>query len=166
MMKAQNEGGKEPKDIKDEVLLAEFYSRIQNNFHIVFLMSKTGDNLRNYGRMYPGLINNTTIVWFMPWPAEALVEVAENSLKQFDFDDELRKNISNFFGNAHTKVLGLSDKMFKELKRLYYVTPTNYIELVKGYCELLKNKREEIGNEIAKLGGGLDKLNEAEKNSQ
>ena len=81
MMKAQNEGGKEPKDIKDEVLLAEFYSRIQNNFHIVFLMSKTGDNLRNYGRMYPGLINNTTIVWFMPWPAEALVEVAENSLK-------------------------------------------------------------------------------------
>lgn len=166
MLKSQNEGGKEPKDIKDEVLLAEFYSRIQNNFHIVFLMSKTGDNLRNYGRMYPGLINNTTIVWFMPWPAEALVEVAENSLKEFDFEDDLRKNISSFFGNAHTKVIELSEKMLQELKRLYYVTPTNYIELVKGYCELLKMKREEIGNEIAKLGGGLDKLNEAEKNSQ
>lgn len=27
-------------------------------------------------------------------------------------------------------------------------------------------KREEIGNEIEKLAGGLDKLNEAEKNSQ
>ncbi len=66
-------GGKENKEIKDEALMTEFYSRIQNNFHIVFLMSKTGDNLRNYGRMYPGLVNNTTIVWFMPWPAEALV---------------------------------------------------------------------------------------------
>jgi dynein heavy chain len=54
-------------------LLSEFYTRVQNNFHIVFLMSKTGDNLRNYGRMYPGLINNTTTIWFMPWPAEALV---------------------------------------------------------------------------------------------
>lgn len=52
------------------------------------------------------------------------------------------------------------------MKRLYYVTPTNYIELVKGYCELLKLKRDEIGNEIEKLAGGLDKLNEAEKNSQ
>lgn len=134
------------KDIKDEVLLAEFYSRIQNNFHIVFLMSKTGDNLRNYGRMYPGLINNTTTIWFMPWPAEALIEVANNSLKKFDFDEELRSNIAAYFGNAHTKVIELSDKMWKELKRIYYVTPTNYIELVKGYVELLRMKRQEIGN--------------------
>lgn len=78
----------------------------------------------------------------MPWPAEALVEVANNSLKDFDFDEETRKNIATYFGNAHTKVIDLSDKMWKELKRLYYVTPTNYIELVKGYCELLKNKRD------------------------
>ena len=40
------------------------------------------------------------------------------------------------------KVIGLSDKMWKELKRLYYVTPTNYIQLVKGYCDLLNDKRE------------------------
>lgn len=71
MMRDQGKEGKD-KDVKDEVLLTEFYSRIQNNFHIVFLMSKTGDNLRNYGRMYPGLINNTTIVYFLPWPTEAL----------------------------------------------------------------------------------------------
>ena len=122
-------------------MLAEFYSRVQNNFHIVFLMSKTGDNLRNYGRMYPGLVNNTTIIYFMPWPKEALVEVANNSLKNFDFEDDLRKNIAYFFGNAHTKVILLAEKMFKELKRVYYVTPTNYIELVKGYCELLNSKR-------------------------
>lgn len=93
--------------------MTEFYSRIQNNFHIVFLMSKTGDNLRNYGRMYPGLINNTTIIYYMPWPAEALVEVANNSLKNFDFDEDLRKNIASFFGNAHTKVISLSERMWK-----------------------------------------------------
>lgn len=88
--------------------MTEFYSRIQNNFHIVFLMSKTGDNLRNYGRMYPGLINNTTIIYFMPWPSEALVEVANNSLKNFNFDEDLRRNIATFFGNAHMKVIALS----------------------------------------------------------
>lgn len=86
MLRDQNKDGKEVKDVKDEVLISEFYNRIQNNFHIVFLMSKTGDNLRNYGRMYPGLINNTTIIYFMPWPTEALFEVANNSLKNFDFD--------------------------------------------------------------------------------
>lgn len=38
--------------------------------------------------------------------------------------------------------MNLADKMLKELKRLYYVTPTNYIELVKGYTELLNEKQE------------------------
>jgi dynein heavy chain, axonemal len=128
-------------------------------------MSKTGDNLRNYGRMYPGLINNTTIVYFMPWPTEALFEVANASLRVFDFDDTLRSHIAEFFSNAHTKVIALSDRMYKELKRIYYVTPTNYIELVKGYSELLNSKREEIGSEIKKLGGGLSKLDEAQQNS-
>ena len=27
--------------------------------------------------MYPALINNTTIDWFMAWPFEALIEVAD-----------------------------------------------------------------------------------------
>jgi hypothetical protein len=28
--------------------------------------------------MYPALINNTTIDWFMGWPDDALFEVAQN----------------------------------------------------------------------------------------
>lgn len=92
--------------------------------------------------MYPGLVNNTTLIWFMPWPSDALVQVANQSLKKLPFDEDTRKNISTFFGNAHTQVMNLADKMLKELKRLYYVTPTNYIELVKGYTELLNEKQE------------------------
>lgn len=76
-------------------------------------MSKTGDNLRNYCRMYPGLVNNTTLIWFMPWPSDALVEVANQSLMKLSFDDETRKNVSTFFGNAHTQVMILADKMLK-----------------------------------------------------
>lgn len=43
-------------------------------------MSKTGDCLKNYIRMFPGLVNNTTCVWYLPWPREALVEVADQYL--------------------------------------------------------------------------------------
>lgn len=56
--------------------------------------------------------------------------------------------------------------MLIELKRLYYVTPTNYIELVKGYVALLANKQKKTGNEINKLTSGLFKLEEASKNSE
>ena len=45
-------------------------------------MSNSGDTLRNYCRNYPGLVNNTTIIWFMPWPGQALQEVADRYLEK------------------------------------------------------------------------------------
>lgn len=183
-------------------------------------MSKTGDSLRNYTRMYPGLVNNTTIIWYMPWPEEALLEVANKYLKTLTLQDKikevsfkteapapvaapekpagsyekkevkdpkkiaeeearlaeekaeeerreiLRRAIATFFSQAHTKVLQMADDMYATLKRLYYVTPTNYIELVKGYVELLEQKQKEYGNEITKLRLGLHKLDEAGESSE
>jgi len=52
----------------------------------MFLMSKTGGNLTKYIRMFPGLVNNTTIIWFMPWPAEALLEVANKYIANVELD--------------------------------------------------------------------------------
>lgn len=53
--------------------------------------------------------------------------------------------------------------MRKELKRVYYVTPTNYIELMRGYEKILSDKAQEIGNQIEKLRTGLSKLEDARK---
>lgn len=74
--------------------------------------------------------------------------MANRYLLELKLDEELTKNIAIFFGNAHTKVLHLSNRLLLELKRLYYVTPTNYIELVKGYNDLLEKKNAEIGGEV------------------
>lgn len=98
--------------------------------------------------MYPGLVNNTTMIWFMAWPQEALIEVANRYLLTLQLPADLTDNMAIFFGMAHTRVLDLSQKMWLELKRRYFVTPTNYIELVKGYNDLLKDKKEEIGGEV------------------
>lgn len=39
--------------------------------------------------MYPGLVNNTTIIWYMPWPEEALLEVANKYLKPLTLQDKI-----------------------------------------------------------------------------
>lgn len=39
-------------------------------------MSPSGDNLRNWCRSFPGLVNNTYIDWLFPWPSQALLAVA------------------------------------------------------------------------------------------
>ena len=56
--------------------------------------------------------------------------------------------------------------MYQKLRRQYFVTPTNYIELVKGYCEMLNFKQTEFGDEIKKLSSGLKKLEEASISSE
>lgn len=39
--------------------------------------------------MYPGLVNNTTIIWFLSWPKEALLEVANKYLGKIKLDSKL-----------------------------------------------------------------------------
>ena len=48
--------------------------------------------------------------------------------------------------------------MEKELKRIFYVTPTNFIELLKGFDKILSAKRKEVGAQINKLQNGLGRL--------
>jgi len=55
-------------------------------------------------------------------------------------EETLYASLAKFFGVAHTNVLGLTEKMLQQLKRRFYVTPTNYIELVTGYVDMLKQK--------------------------
>lgn len=52
------------------------FNRVRDNLHVVLAMSPIGESFRNRTRMYPGLVNCTTIDWFQQWPADALVEVA------------------------------------------------------------------------------------------
>ena len=92
--------------------------------------------------MYPAFVNCTTIDWFSEWPRDALLEVAEKYLEEVrlraegDSEEtakELRTNLSSVFVTCHRSVVDMSERMFFEMKRHNYVTPTNYLELVGGY---------------------------------
>lgn len=53
-----------------------FFDRVKQNMHIVLCFSPIGIDFRNYCKMYPSIVNSTTIDWFLPWPDAALWEVA------------------------------------------------------------------------------------------
>jgi dynein heavy chain len=44
--------------------------------------------------MFPSLVSCCTIDWFMDWPQEALLSVAQDALKPLG-DDELVNNLAN-----------------------------------------------------------------------
>jgi dynein heavy chain len=113
--------------------------------------------------MYPALINNTTINWFMRWPDDALTEVAMKFVSKLEMPTEYKTGLSKMCCYAHQTVIDSALMMEKELKRVFYVTPTNYIELLKGFDQIIGAKRKEVGNQITKLRNGLQKLDDARK---
>ena len=86
-------------------------------------------------------VNCTTIDFFHPWPEDALTEVATKFLEETKLggegeDSEGQKaKVARVFAAAHQEVTVSSSRMLFELKRHNYVTPTNYLELVKSYRE-------------------------------
>ena len=139
-----------------------FISQVRANLHVVLAMSPIGDAFRNRVRMYPALVNNTTIDKFFDWPEVALNEVAVSFLDEVDISGEgLKGKLAAVFAHAHEDVLTASSKILKQLRRNIYVTPTSYLELVKSYRAMLKSKRTELGIARDRLKNGTTKLDEA-----
>ena len=65
-------------------------------------MSPIGQAFRDYCRMYPALINNTTIDWFMGWPEDALNEVAQNFIKKMELGKKYEDPLSELAALAHS----------------------------------------------------------------
>ena len=102
----------------------------------------------------------TTINWFSEWPADALKEVALKFLDDMSIDAEIMPSVASLFATTQTSVIAESASMLSRLSRPNYVTPTNYLELVKGYCKLLAEKRRTVGDQATKLKNGLQKLSD------
>eukprot|EP00879_Flechtneria_rotunda_P027883 GHRR01029926.1.p1 GENE.GHRR01029926.1~~GHRR01029926.1.p1 ORF type:complete len:113 (-),score=25.52 GHRR01029926.1:91-429(-) len=53
---------------------------LRTNLHVVLCLSPVGETFRERCRMFPGLVNCTTIDWFTEWPTDALYEVATRQM--------------------------------------------------------------------------------------
>jgi hypothetical protein len=204
---------------------AFFLERVRANVHVVLCLSPVGETFRERCRMFPGLVNCTTIDWFTEWPADALYEVAGRqlgeeagvitpqvgaaeaarcsllvaippgprvaaveqllqalvrmALPEARVQAELMKppiaphprplptpnqqvkdDLCRVFVAAHQAVEDTSRRMWQQVKRRNYVTPTSYLEAVRGYRALLLEKLGALRGKADKLRGGLTKLEE------
>ena len=71
---------------------------------MVLVFSPVGDSFRRRLRTFPTLVNCTTIDWFLPWPEEALISVAETCIKNFkelDTKPETKIELYRHMGSVH-----------------------------------------------------------------
>ncbi|XP_053061953.1 dynein axonemal heavy chain 10 isoform X4 [Acinonyx jubatus] len=139
-----------------------FVNKSANNLHIVLGMSPVGDTLRTRCRNFPGLVNNTGIDWFMPWPPQALHAVAKSFLGTNPMIPV--ENIDGVVEHVvlvHESVGEFSKRFLQKLRRSNYVTPKNYLDFINTYSKLLDEKTQCNIAQCKRLEGGLDKLKEA-----
>ncbi|XP_069789574.1 dynein axonemal heavy chain 10 isoform X2 [Narcine bancroftii] len=139
-----------------------FINKSASNLHIILGMSPVGDILRTRCRNFPGLVNNTGIDWFLPWPPQALLAVAQaflgnNPMIPADHFENVIEHVVMVHGSSEEYSLIFLQK----LRRSNYVTPKNYLDFINTYSRLLNEKNQFIFAQCKRLEGGLDKLKEA-----
>jgi dynein heavy chain len=138
-----------------------YVNKCRNNLHIVLAMSPSGERLRIRCRSFPGLVSACVIDWFYPWPADALQKVAEYFLAEEPLPNDQREKIIEHLVFAHQGVVGYAQRFADTLRRYYYVTPKNYLDLIANYRSQLKVNDKKIEQSVKRLDGGLTKLIDA-----
>eukprot|EP00965_Chrysotila_dentata_P120561 3987064-Pleurochrysis_carterae.AAC.1 len=110
-----------------------FVDKCRDNLHLVLAMSPVGELLRVRCRSFPGMVNNTVIDWFVPWPEQALISVAGVFLAEEDLPEAHRQNIVQHMVTVHEEVRSQSENFIQQLKRYNYVTPKNYLDFISNY---------------------------------
>jgi dynein heavy chain len=71
---------------------------------------------------------------FLDWPEDALSEVSIKLMEDEENvgDADAKANVCKVFVIIHKSVVDMSQKMYLQVKRKNYVTPTSYLEFAKG----------------------------------
>ena len=98
-------------------------------------MQPVGEAFRRRLRNFPAIANCCTIDWFQSWSEEALTSTAANFFLQYeqDTDVDTRAGLVRVAVEAHEKVCEMTTLYYQELRRYFYVTPTQYLQLLSTY---------------------------------
>jgi len=142
---------------------AKFTTLVANNLHVMICFSPVGSKFRNSCRDYPALLNATTGIYFLGWPEYALSEVANKFVSDLALPEKQQKSVAGTIAFMHASAIEVAEKMKSEKKRPFYLTPTHYMDLMKGYQRIKEEKGKELDQIKAKLTNGLLKFKETEK---
>jgi dynein heavy chain len=145
-------------------MFQQYLNRVKANIHMVIAMSPLGQVFRQRLLMFPSLVNCCTIDWFSSWPAEALVNVARGSVQDPEADMRLGDNEEaciETFRFMQQSVEEASKEFQEKMRRITYVTPTSYLELLSTFKKILKSQRKKVEGGISRLAKGLEVLKTA-----
>eukprot|EP00049_Salpingoeca_infusionum_P010530 m.182232 g.182232 ORF g.182232 m.182232 type:complete len:2544 (-) comp14667_c0_seq7:2478-10109(-) len=147
----------------NENLYDYFISRVRNNLHVVLCFSPVSEKFRTRALKFPAVFGGTTMDWFMAWPKDALIAVADHFLSNFPVvcTDEVKRSMVDTMGVVQDGVGRACNDYFQRFRRQTYVTPASYLSFLNSYRKLYDEKKNHFVNLKSRMQTGLDKLLEA-----
>lgn len=144
-------------------MMSNYLLRVKANMHCIIAMSPLGDIFRQRLLKFPSLVNCSTIDWFSEWPEEALISVGTGSIEDgtIELNDHDKKGCIEMFKVIHKSVESIKDRYKDEARRIAYVTPTSFLELLSSYKSVFKERTDHVTKAKMRLSKGLTALAEA-----
>jgi dynein heavy chain len=137
-----------------------FVDRVRRLMKVVLCFSPVGSTLRDRARMFPAVVNCTSIDWFHDWPMDALVSVSGNFLEETELiPAEHKPSMAEFMSYVHESVNEMSAVYLANDKRYNYTTPKSFLEQIDLYLKLLEKQSSKIQTAMDRMENGLTKLN-------
>ena len=150
-------------DSSIEQVFEIFKSRVRRNLHVVFSTSPFTENFHERCRLYPGLINYSTVDWFNKWPQEGMTVVAQRFLSTSGAesqanDVQIPKEFLHVFVFTHATAEEMCGKFLSELGRHFHVTPKSFLDFILLFKEIYSRRKEQSEFKLDRLRVGLSKL--------
>jgi dynein heavy chain len=144
-------------------LWSYFLRRVKDCLHMILAFSPVGKLFRERASNFPSLFSQCNIDWFLPWPEEALVSVAQKFLQGFamDADEETITELEKHMGKCHQIVADMCETYAARMRRHVYVTPKSYLSFIAIYKTVYTKEFAKIDVEERNIRNGLEKLAEA-----
>ncbi|KAG6036640.1 Dynein heavy chain cytoplasmic [Claviceps citrina] len=161
-----------------EELYKWFTQQIVNNLHVVFTMNPPEDGLSSKAATSPALFNRCVLNWFGDWSDQALFQVGHELTQSVDLDRSTfqapdtipvayrglslppshREAVVNSMVYIHYSLQRYNEKLYKQQKKVTFLTPRHFLDFVGQYVKLYNEKREDLEEQQRHLNVGLEKL--------
>ena len=150
-------------DSSIEQIFEIFKNRVRRNLHVVFSTSPFTKNFHERCRLYPGLINYSTVDWFNKWPQEAMIVVAQRflsvpSAESQDTQVKIPEEFLNVFEFTHATAEEMCERFLSELGRHFHVTPKSFLDFILLFKMIYSQRKGQSEFKLDRLRVGLSKL--------
>lgn len=147
-------------DDSQDNLKQYFIDKVRDNLHLMICMSPMNPKFPVRARKFPGLVSCPTIDWFLPWPADALVELSQAFIANFHVEctPEVKQGLMTHMGMVHSMVTEVCDEYFVKMRRRVYQTPKSYLSFIQNFTKQYEIKLGELKVKEGRVNLGLQKL--------